>query len=96
MTTSEGNIKFVIAGNTQPEDYGSYVNDGDWREYRNAFHASYSWESVLDEWFRAVAPALETGSEIEVWPDSGSWRLQVGTDGNITETTTEETEGEEE
>lgn len=74
LTTSLGNIKFVLAshqnGFTETAEDGCPV-------YRSDFDASYSWESVLDEWFCAVAPALEDGSEIEVYPDMGHWGYEV-------------------
>lgn len=97
MTTPQGNIRFVLAGNTQPGDYSVDFNcpGVGWRKYRNAFDASYSWDGLLDEWFRAVAPALEVGSEIEVWPDHGHWTLRVEHDGKITSTVVEEDDEEE-
>ena len=94
MMTPDGNVKFMLAGNTQPEGYSVQDEPDGWREYDNAFDASYSWEALLYDWFRAVAPALESGSDIEVWPDSGSWRCEVGADGGMVETTTEEEEEE--
>ena len=97
LTTPEGNVKFMLAGYTQPDNWQERDEGDGWREYGNGFDASYSWDGLMEEWFRAIAPTLETGSDIEVWPDSGSWHCQVGVDGKILKTTTEEEdEGEEE
>lgn len=57
-------------------------HDGEWSLFRSDFDASYSWDDVMDEWFHAVAPSLEDGSEIEVFPDAGSWRCIVS-DGEV-------------
>lgn len=35
------------------------------------FNAQYSWESVMMDAFDAMAPFLEEGSEIKIYPDSG-------------------------
>lgn len=35
------------------------------------FNASYSWESVMMEVFELMAPFLQDGSEIKIYPDSG-------------------------
>lgn len=51
--------------------------------YSADFDASYGWENVMYQWFKAVAPALKEGSSIEVWPDSGSWGLVVNSSGGI-------------
>lgn len=66
-----------------------------WPVFRSGFDASYSWNGVMDEWFRAVAPSLEPGSEIEVWPDSGSWKCTVK-DGGKCEMTEYEEAGDDE
>ncbi len=34
------------------------------------FNASYSWESTMIEVFQLIAPFLEDGSEIKIYPDS--------------------------
>lgn len=75
LTTSIGNIKCVMAASQEMFDEEPVV-DG-WSEYRSDFDAGYSWESIIYEWFQAVAPALEDGSEIEVYPDSGGWGQRV-------------------
>lgn len=35
------------------------------------FDASYGWFSVMCEWFKAIAPVVDDGSTIKIWPDSG-------------------------
>lgn len=66
-----------------------------WPVFRGVFDASYSWGGVMEEWFRAVAPSLEAWSEIEVWPDSGSWRCVLRADGTCDKTYGEDDEEEE-
>ena len=59
------------------------LENGKVASYFADFDASYGWESVMYEWFEAVAPDLAEGSSIEVWPDSGSWGLVVNSSGGI-------------
>ena len=37
----------------------------------SGFDASYGWESVMMDAFEKIAPYLEDGSEIKIYPDSG-------------------------
>lgn len=37
----------------------------------SCFDASYGWESVMIDAFERLAPYLEDGSEIKIYPDSG-------------------------
>ena len=37
----------------------------------SGFDASYGWESVMTDAFEKIAPFLEEGSEIKIYPDSG-------------------------
>lgn len=46
-------------------------------ETESGFDASYSWEFVLDDMFRAIAPALADGSYMRVGPDEGTWTMAV-------------------
>lgn len=69
---------FVGVGDSLTVDY----EDG-WPVFRGDYDASYSWDGVLEEWFRAIAPSLEPGSEIDVWPDSGSWNCTVNSEGAV-------------
>lgn len=72
MSGVDGVIKQVLL----TDDLTVQREDG-WLVYRSDFDAYYSWESVLDEWFNAVAPALDDGSEIEVYPDRCHWGYNV-------------------
>ena len=40
------------------------------KRYDSGFNQSYSWESVMLEWFKAIAPALRNSSELWIYPDS--------------------------
>lgn len=53
------------------------VYEEGWPVFRSEFDASYSWDDTMEGWFRAVAPSLEDGSEIEVAPDEGLWKCVV-------------------
>ncbi len=66
-----------------------------WPVFRGDFDASYLWDSVLSEWFEAVAPSLVDGSSIEVWPDEGVWKRTV-VGGEASETEYGECDDEEE
>ena len=48
-----------------------------WDLYASSFDATYSWEDVIAEAFSAIAPYLEEGSCLDVWPDSGCYRIKV-------------------
>ena len=41
------------------------------------FDASYGWESVMFDIFKAALSTCENGSYVKVWPDSDSWKLVV-------------------
>jgi hypothetical protein len=47
------------------------LKDGDFDVYASAFKATYSWLSVLEEFFYKISWALEDGSYMEVDRDSG-------------------------
>ena len=84
LTTAEGCIRAILVGDTQPDEYyvidlkeaGMKVLEG-WREWQNTFDCCYLWESVLADWFVAVAPAFEDKTTIDVYPDSGNWSYEV-------------------
>ena len=89
MSSIDGIIKQMISTG----DLTVQCESG-WPVFRSDFDASYSWDGVMDEWFHAIAPSLEDGSEIEVFPDVGSWKCVVH-DGKI-DRTYDEAEDEEE
>lgn len=63
--------------------------------YSADFDASYGWESIMQDMFKAIAPALEDGSYLEIWPDHGKDYLEVR-DGKVAFEYTEEEDEEEE
>lgn len=77
LTTAEGCIRAILAGDTQPGLYEIQELKNGNKMYSNGFDACYSWESVLYRWFIAVASAFEDGTEIEVYPDHGRWIVRV-------------------
>ena len=77
LTTAEGCIRALLAGDTQPAMYKVLTQPSGNVRYHNSFSCCYSWESVLSLWFQAIAPSLEDGTMIEVWPDNGSWIHEV-------------------
>lgn len=65
-------VKFMLAGHFQ----GPIVtrNDGEgFVCYKNEFYATYSWSSLLWEWWDAIEPYIEHGSEMSVWEDESKW-----------------------
>lgn len=81
LSTPSGVIRFILAGNTQPDEFKATEKGEGWKEYHNDFHASYSWSAILSDWFMKVAPALEVGSDLEVAADGDAWQLEVMEDG---------------
>ena len=45
--------------------------------YKSEFDGSYGWEAVMADFFKAVKGALNEGSYITVYPDSGHWTEEV-------------------
>ena len=58
-----------------------FYEQGDWEKIKGTpkegawvwagFDASYGWENVMMEAFEDIAPFIEEGSEIKIYPDSG-------------------------
>ena len=93
MTSVDKIIKYFVGGTSSGVcvDY----EDG-WPVFRGDYDACYSWDGTLENWFHAIAPSLEDGSEIEVYPDTGRWKCVVH-DGKVDKTYDEaEDEDEEE
>lgn len=82
LTTAEGCIRALLAGDTQPVMYRTEPGTDGQTCYTNSFDASYSWECVLDDWFHAISPALGEQSTLEVDADEGLWTLTVDEYGN--------------
>ena len=72
LTGINGIINFIVGDGSVDVHY-----ENGFPVFRGEFDASYSWDSVLENWFGAVAPSLEDGSEIEVAPDEGLWKCVV-------------------
>lgn len=66
--TFSGICKIVLAFH---QGNGLAVKEGDFDVYSSAFNATYSWLSVLEEFFYKISWALEDGSYMEVGRDSG-------------------------
>lgn len=56
------------------------VEDG-FDVFRNAFKATYSWGTLMEEAFRSMSWALEKGSSLKYWSDNDHAWLEVGIDG---------------
>ena len=56
------------------EGYYGYDSDNC---YESDFDASYGWETVMTDAFAYMAPTLNDGSELYIWPDSGEDYLVV-------------------
>ena len=39
--------------------------------YTADFSARYGWHTVMEEWFKRLAPILGEGSELDIWSDDG-------------------------
>lgn len=77
LTTAEGCIRAILAGDTQPDEFRREVREDGTIQYFNNFYCSYGWESVLYRWFNAVAPAFKDGADLEVTPEEGHWQVRV-------------------
>lgn len=74
LTTPEGCVKFVLAEHQHWfSDITNPCMEPGWKNFKSYFDASYSWSSILEDWFSAVAPTLEDDSFLSVDEDEGSW-----------------------
>ena len=48
--------------------------------YTADFSARYGWHTVMEEWFKALAPALGEGSVLGIWSDDGDTYCEVKDD----------------
>ena len=66
----------VLTCNDQDPDatFGEHLGQA---QFTTTFHATYSWEGILSKAWYAIAPKLNTGSFIKVYPDNGAWTLRV-------------------
>lgn len=63
-------MKFLAAHQDRFDIYDTH-------SYAASFDATYSWEVVLAELWCVMEPYLESGSYIDVWPDTGHWMKSV-------------------
>ena len=85
-STVDKTFKWLL-GDNLTVDY-----ENGWPVFRSDFDARYSWEGVMEGWFRKVSPALEAGSELEVYPEGSSWICTIREDGTIHKDICEEEE----
>ena len=67
--TFDDYINFFLAGWKSQPVRKSIAKPGD-IIYDNGFSASYGWQSIMEEAFKAIAPYLKTWSRLDVWGDS--------------------------
>ena len=66
-------IRFMFAAIYQGEL--SVVDDPNgFVHYRNVFNATYSWESLLADWWTMIEPYVAVGSSIAIYTDTGRLR----------------------
>lgn len=82
LKTAEGCIEAMLCDTIRYLRMHITDNGSGFVRYANAFNASYSWESVLDGWFRAIAPALSKRSRIDVDTDEWRWHIIVSNNNN--------------
>lgn len=75
IKTIEDAIKLVFADHQGMCEI-EHPNELDYN-FNSAFDASYSWESVIYDFFKYLSPCLEDGSKMKVYPDSGSIKLVI-------------------
>ena len=68
--TLEGLLQVFFGG------WNAGLNEYSLGDFTSDFDASYGWESVMMETFDAMAPFLEDGSCLKIYPDT-SYDLQV-------------------
>lgn len=77
LHSANGCFRAILAGDSQPLEWTEDALEDRWFLFTNDFECCCSWEGVIEDWFRAVAPALADGSEITVRPDKGQWHYVV-------------------
>ena len=86
----EGAIKAILP------DQGSFMFKTSYDRYISAssgFDASYSWETVINDWFsNVIAPIVMMGSEINVYPDEGHYVGVVAGDHTVSWTNFDDSE----
>ena len=72
--TVYGCVAFALAAN---QNTFTAVHRNGVTTYKSSFKATYSWESLLEDWFGSIAPYLKDGSSMLVYPDSGHYEYVV-------------------
>lgn len=72
--TVYGCVAFVLAAN---QDAFTAVHKNGITTYESSFKATYSWESLLADWFESIALYLKDGSSMLVYPDNGHCKYVV-------------------
>lgn len=84
VTSVKGLIQVVLAGYKRTPYKDVKEIDG-FRLATNDFNASYGWETLLMDFFEALAPYLEDGSRIYIEPDD-DWSEYVIENGIVKQT----------
>lgn len=79
-----GLIQVILAG-YERTPYRDIEQRGGFRFATNDFNASYGWEILLIDFFKALAPHLEDGSKIYIEPDD-DWSEYVIENGTVKQT----------
>ena len=66
--TVYGCVAFALAAN---QHNFTAVHRNGITTYKSSFKATYSWQSVLEDWFDTIAPYLNDGSSMLIYPDNG-------------------------
>lgn len=69
LKTVDSVAGFLVAQNTQPEDFMVKRYEGG-SIYQNCFTASYGWHYILDQWFKNFANSLGDDSALLVSGES--------------------------
>ena len=72
--TVYGCVAFALAAN---QNTFKAVHRNGVTTYESSFKATYSWHSVLEDWFDSIAPYLKDGSSMLVYPDRGRYEYSV-------------------
>ena len=72
--TVYGCVAFALAAN---QETFTAVHSNGTTTYASSFKATYSWEDVLGDWFKSIAPYLKDGSSMLVHPDVGHYEYVV-------------------
>ena len=72
--TVYGCVAFVLAAN---QNTFTAVHKNGTTTCESSFKATYSWESLLADWFESIAPYLKDRSSMLVYPNNGHYKYVV-------------------